>query len=84
MLKLGNQFPLYMQLHQVLKHNFKMYELHHSQQPVVVTDDEFQAHKNEDNVVSMINLFHNNIKYGPEYICTCCDQIVVQVLGSKM
>ena len=31
--------------------------------------------KNEDNVISMIKLFHNNIKCGPEYICTCCDQL---------
>ena len=30
--------------------------------------------KNEDNAISMIKSFHNNIKCGPEYICTCCDQ----------
>ena len=23
----------------------------------------------------MINLFHNEIKHGPEYVCTCCDQL---------
>ena len=34
-----------------------------------------QAKKNENNAVSMINLFHNNIKCGPRYLCTCCDQL---------
>lgn len=36
---------------------------------------DLQAQKNEHNVISMINLFHNNIECGPEYICTCCDQL---------
>ena len=36
---------------------------------------DLQAQKNEHNVISMINLFHNNIKCGPEYICTCCDHL---------
>ena len=30
---------------------------------------DLQAQKNEHNVISMINLFHNHIKCGPEYIC---------------
>ena len=34
---------------------------------------DLQAQKNEHNVISMINLFHNNFKCGPE--CTCCDQL---------
>ena len=34
-----------------------------------------QGQQNKDNVIVMINLFHNNIKRGPEYICTCCDQL---------
>ena len=38
-------------------------------------NNKLQTKKNEDSVVSMINLFHNNIKHGPEYICTCCDQL---------
>ncbi|PFX25076.1 hypothetical protein AWC38_SpisGene10297 [Stylophora pistillata] len=36
---------------------------------------DLQAQKNEHSVISMINLFHNNIKCGPEYICTCRDQL---------
>ena len=36
---------------------------------------DLQAQKNENSVVSMINLFHNSIKYGPEYIGTCYDQL---------
>ncbi|CAH3155355.1 unnamed protein product, partial [Pocillopora meandrina] len=31
--------------------------------------------KNESSGISLINLFHENIKCGPEYICTCCDQL---------
>ena len=35
-----------------------------------------QAQKNKDsNAMSMINLFHKNIAHGPEYVCTCCDQL---------
>ena len=29
--------------------------------------------KSGDKVISMMNLFHNEIKHGPEYVCTCCD-----------
>ena len=36
-------------------------------------NDQLQAQ--EDNKSSMISLFHNNIECGPEYICTCCDQL---------
>ena len=25
--------------------------------------------------MSVVNLFHKNIKCGPEYVCTCCDQL---------
>ena len=28
-----------------------------------------------NNSISMITKFHNNIRCGPEYICTCCDQL---------
>ncbi len=31
--------------------------------------------ENEDNFISVVNSFHNNIKRGPEYVCTCCDQL---------
>ena len=32
--------------------------------------------KNKDtDAKSMINLFHKNITHGPEYVCTCCDQL---------
>ena len=34
-----------------------------------------EQNKNESNAKFMINLFHSNIKRGPEYICTCCDQL---------
>jgi len=38
--------------------------------------DRLQAQKNKDtNAISMINLFHKNIARGPEYVCTCCDQL---------
>ena len=26
-------------------------------------------------MAKVIESFHDNIKYGPEYICTCCDQL---------
>ena len=25
-------------------------------------------------MAKVIKAFHDNIKYGPEYLCTCCDQ----------
>ena len=31
--------------------------------------------KSNKGVASMINSFHQNIQCGPEYICTCCDQL---------
>lgn len=31
--------------------------------------------KSGGKVISLINLFHNEIKHGPEYVCTCCDQL---------
>ena len=35
-----------------------------------------RVQKNKDiNAMSMINLFHKNIARGPEYVCTCCDQL---------
>ena len=35
-----------------------------------------QAQKSKDtNEISMMNLFHKNIAHGPEYVCTCCDQL---------
>ena len=38
-------------------------------------DQLLQTGKNESSVISLINLFHEKIKCGPEYICTCCDQL---------
>ena len=29
----------------------------------------------KQNFTDMINLFHNKIRCGPEYVCTCCDQL---------
>ena len=38
--------------------------------------DRMPAQKSKDtNAISMINLFHKNIAHGPEYVCTCCDQL---------
>ena len=43
---------------------------------VAFGSDRLQAQKNQDtNAISMINLFHKNIAHGPEYVCTCCDQL---------
>ena len=43
---------------------------------VAFGSDRLQAQKNKDtNAISMINLFHKNIAHGPEYVCTCCDQL---------
>ena len=52
-------------------------QFQHAQNPSIPTtvSDEIQAQENEDSVISMISLFHKNIKCGPEYICTCCDQL---------
>ena len=38
-------------------------------------DQLLQTGKNESSVISLINLFHEKIKCGPEYICTYCDQL---------
>ena len=37
--------------------------------------DELQSQNNKNNATWMINLFHKNIEQGPEFICTCCDQM---------
>ena len=45
-------------------------------------DPEFQqtenlvtkAKKHEDSIDNCIRLFHESIKNGPQFICTCCDQ----------
>ena len=52
-------------------------QFQHAQNTSIPTtvSDEIQAQENEDSVISMISLFHKNIKCGPEYICTCCDQL---------
>ena len=42
---------------------------------ISTNDQLLQTAKNENSVISLINLFHKNIKGGPEYICTCCDQL---------
>ena len=41
--------------------------------PLTTGTDKLQVQKNEGNFTAMINLFHNNIKGGPAYICICCD-----------
>lgn len=43
--------------------------------PLTTETDKLQVQKNEGNFIAMINLFHNNIKCGPAYIYTCCDQL---------
>ena len=50
-------------------------QFQHAQNTSIPTTDEIQAQENEDSLISMISLFHKNIKCGPEYICTCCDQL---------
>ena len=43
---------------------------------VAFGSDRLHVQKNKDiNATSMINLFHKNIAHGPEYVCTCCDQL---------
>ena len=43
---------------------------------VTFGSDRLHVQKNKDiNATSMINLFHKNITHGPEYVCTCCDQL---------
>ena len=37
--------------------------------------DELQGQNNKNKATLMINLFHKNIGQGPEFICTCCDQM---------
>ena len=45
-------------------------------QSAVRTDShQLQSQTKQNNAIFMINEFHNNIKCGPEYICTCCDQL---------
>ena len=36
---------------------------------------ELQPQENKYDAISVINLFHKNIASGPEYVCTCCDQL---------
>jgi len=36
---------------------------------------ELQPQENKYDAISMINLFYKNIACGPEYVCTCCDQL---------
>ena len=45
-------------------------------------DQLLQTGKNESNIISLINLFHKNIKYGPEYIC-CFYQLKLHFLCSR-
>ena len=37
--------------------------------------DELQGQNNKNNATLTINLFHNNIGQGPEFVCSCCDQM---------
>ena len=43
--------------------------------PLTTGTDKLQVQKSEGNFTAMINLFHNNIKCGPAYICICCDEL---------
>jgi len=36
---------------------------------------ELQSQENKYDAISMINLFYKNIACGPEYVCTCWDQL---------
>jgi len=36
---------------------------------------ELQPQENKYDAISMINLFYKNTACGPEYVCTCCDQL---------
>ena len=36
---------------------------------------ELQPQENKYDAISMINLFYKNTARGPEYVCTCCDQL---------
>ena len=57
--------------------NENQFENSHKSSHVSTTSNDhlLQTAKNESIVISLINLFHKNIKCGPEYICTCCDQL---------
>lgn len=48
------------------------------QSPTATDNGELEGQQNKHIVISMINLFHNNIKYGLEYVCACCDQLWYQ------
>ena len=34
-----------------------------------------EANNDASSHTCMVSMFHENIRYGPEYICTCCDQL---------
>lgn len=40
-----------------------------------IIDDGLAEQKSKNIYFSIVNSFHNSIKRGPEYICTCCDQL---------
>ena len=42
---------------------------------ITCSSHELQPQEIKYDVISMINLFHKNIACGPEYVCTCCDQL---------
>ena len=33
------------------------------------------VNRTEQSMIALIKVFHKNINLGPEYICTCCDQL---------
>jgi len=42
---------------------------------ITYSSHELQPQENKYDAISVINLFHKNIASGPEYVCTCCDQL---------
>ena len=42
---------------------------------ITCSSHELQPQENKYDAISMINLFHKNIACGPDYLCTCCDQL---------
>ena len=43
--------------------------------PLISSSAKLEQQITKCNAISMIHLFHKNIASGPEYICTCCDQL---------
>ena len=43
--------------------------------PLISSSAKLEQQITKCNAISMIHLFHKNIASGPEYVCTCCDQL---------